>query len=146
MIIGLHHVAILTTDMEDTLDFFATLFGSEKPASVAIDKPGLKFRTVMLPIGAAGSTFLQIIEPQEGPGVEELERDGEGALFEIGYRVEDLEAFNERMIAEGIAPVDLQGNPIDGQYLVSSFGNRYSFLPKDKTKGARSEFVQVMND
>jgi catechol 2,3-dioxygenase-like lactoylglutathione lyase family enzyme len=144
MITSLHHVAILTRDMDSALEFYTELLGCQIPRVIEIDRPGLKLKSAMLPIGPSGKTYLQILEPGLGPGVGELEKGGEGTIFEVGYQVDDLEAFNEEMIDRGVSPVDLSGHPISGKFIVSKFGNRYSFLPKDKTRGTRSEFVQVM--
>lgn len=144
MIARIHHVAILTSNMEDAIMHFSMLLGCSSPRVFQADSPGLKFRSAMLPIGTSGETYLQFIEPSEGPGAEELSRDGEGRLFEVGFQVDDIEDFYERMVAKGIFPVDIKGQPIESKFIVSKFGNRYFFLPKDKTRGTRVEVVQVM--
>jgi hypothetical protein len=99
----------------------------------------------MLPIGKSGATFLQIIEPVVGPGVEELKRGGEGTLFEVGFQVDDIEDFNRSLRARDSGPVDMTGQPIDANFIPSKFGNRYSFVPASLTRGTRVEIVQVMH-
>jgi len=130
--------------MEDAIKYYTELLGCQAPRIAQVDRPGVKLRSAMLPIGPTGETYLQIIEPSEGPGVEELKRGGEGTLLEVGFQVDDIEELYERMTAKGITPVDLAGQPISDKYIVSKFGNRYFFLPKDKTRGTKIEAVQVV--
>jgi hypothetical protein len=144
MISGLHHVAILTSDLDSAVVQFAALLGTEAPRLVLVDQPGVKLKSAMLPLGAAKSTFLQIIQPIEGPGVEELECGGEGTLFEVGFQVENIEDFNMALRARNAGPLDLAEQPIAENFIPSRYGNRYSFVPRSITRGARVEIVQVM--
>ena len=145
MILGLHHVAILTRNMDEALTRYCELFGCERPNVIDVDYPdqNVILKTAMLPIGPTGSTSLQVIQPIEGVGCAELEKGGEGAIFEIGYQVDDLGAFNDDMISKGFGPTNIAENPIPGKFNVSKFGNRYSLLPREATGGTRSEFVQL---
>lgn len=145
MITNLHHVAILTSNMEDAIEYYTNLLGGQMPRIAEVDRPGVKLKSAMLPIGPSGETYLQLIEPSEGPGVAELERGGEGTLFEVGFQVDDIEAFNDQLDARNIRPQGLAEESIKDKYIESKFGNRYFFLPKDKTRGTRLEFVQVIN-
>ena len=145
MITNLHHVAILTSNMEDAIEYYTNLLGGQNPRVAEVDRPGVKLKSAMLPIGPSGDTYLQLIEPSEGPGVAELARGGEGTLFEVGFQVDEIEAFHDQMDAKNIRPHGLAGESIEGKYIESKFGNRYFFLPKDKTRGTRLEFVQVIN-
>ncbi len=145
MITNLHHVAILTSNIEDAIEYYANLLGCQSPRIAEVDRPGVKLKSAMLPIGPTGDTYLQLIEPSEGPGVAELERGGEGTLFEVGFQVDDLADLHDEMDAREIIPQDLAGDSIEDKFIESKFGNRYFFLPKDKTRGTRLEFVQVIN-
>lgn len=145
MITNLHHVAILTSNIEDAIQFYTNLLGCQSPRIAEVDRPGVKLKSAMLPIGPTGDTYLQLIEPSEGPGVAELERGGEGTLFEVGFQVDDLADLHDQMDAREIRPQGLAGDSIGGKFIESKFGNRYFFLPKDKTRGTRLEFVQVIN-
>ena len=145
MITNLHHVAILTSNIEEAIQFYANLLGCQSPRIAEVDRPGVKLKSAMLPIGPTGDTYLQLIEPSEGPGVPELERGGEGTLFEVGFQVDDLADLHGQMDAREIRPQDLAGDSIEDKFIESKFGNRYFFLPKDKTRGTRLEFVQVIN-
>jgi len=141
----LHHIAILTSNIEDAIQFYTNLLGCQSPRIAEVDRPGVKLKSAMLPIGPTGDTYLQLIEPSEGPGVAELERGGEGTLFEVGFQVDDIADLHDQMDAREIRPQDLAGDSIDDKIIESKFGNRYFFLPKDKTRGTRLEFVQVIN-
>lgn len=145
MITNLHHVAILTSNIEDAIQFYTNLLGCQSPRIAEVDRPGVKLKSAMLPIGPTGDTYLQLIEPSEGPGVAELERGGEGTLFEVGFQVDDIADLHDQMDAREIRPQDLAGDSIEDKFIESKFGNRYFFLPKDKTRGTRLEFVQVIN-
>ena len=142
MISQIHHVAILTSNIEKAIRHYVDLLGCEEKEAVTVEKPGVHWRTVMLPMGN-GTTSLQLIEPIEGPGVEELQRGGEGTLFEIGFQCEDIEAFHGHLGKRSIQPGDLREEAIDEKYMTSKFGNRYFIVPRDKSQGTRLEFVQI---
>ena len=144
MITNLHHCCVLTSNMEDAIEYYMELLGCQTPRVAEVDQPGVKLRSAMLPIGPAGETYLQLMEPSEGPGVEELERGGEGTLLEVGFQVDNIEEFYDRMVVKGITPLDIAGRPLDGKYIVSKFGNRYFYLPRDKTRGTKIEVVQII--
>jgi len=144
MISGLHHIAVLTADIDAAIARYAALLGGQTPRQVQVDQPGVRLKSAMLPLGRTGTTYLQIIQPIEGPGVEELSRGGEGTLFEIGFEVEDIEDFNQGLRARDAGPLDLAERPISGNFIPSKFGNRYSFVPRSVTGGTRVEVVQVM--
>lgn len=144
MITNLHHVAILTSNIEESVKYYVELLGCEPPTPVQVDKPGIKLRSAMLPIGPSKMTYLQIIEPEEGPGVKELVERGEGALFEMAFQVDDVEDFAEQMSAKDIMPSDIAEQPIDEKYLVSKFGNKYFILPGNKMRGTRIEIVEMV--
>ncbi len=141
MINQIHHVAILTSDIESATNHYVELLGCEYRDPIDVEKPGLRWRTVLLPIGN-GSTALQLIEPTEGPGVEQLAKQGEGALFEIGFNCADVESFGEHLISHNAAPADLTGEQLNEKFLQSKYGNRFYIVPPDKSRGTRLEFVQ----
>lgn len=144
MIKQVHHVAILTKDIEQAIRHYVDLLGCEEKEPATVEKPGLHWRTVLLPVGN-GTTAIQLIEPHEGPGVEELRRGGEGALFEIGFHCEDVETFGDHLGKREIPPSDLLEEPLQEPYLTSKFGNRYYIVPRKRSRGTRLEFVQFCN-
>jgi catechol 2,3-dioxygenase-like lactoylglutathione lyase family enzyme len=145
VITSLHHVAILTADIEAAVTFYSRLFGISKPDIIQVNKENMKFKSIMLPIGDQRS-FLQIIQPIEGPLVNVFQERGEGAIAEIGYQVEDIEKTLAQLAEEGFKPLDFGEHEIDGNFITSKYGNRYCFLSSDKMRGTRTELVQVMNE
>jgi len=144
MITNLHHVAILTSNIDEAVEYYANMLGCLVPGITQVEKPGAKFQTAMLPVGQSGTTSLQLIEPSEGPGVKELAEGGEGTLFEIAFQVDSTEEFAEQMIAKGITPCDIAENSIKEKYITSKFGNKYFVLPASKMRGTRIEIVQMV--
>ena len=143
MINQIHHVAILTTDIEAAIDHYVDLLGCARQEPIDVSKPGLRWRSVLLPLGN-GTTALQLIEPLEGPGLEQLRRCGEGTLFEIGFDCDDIETFGDHLAARDITPSDLTEIPLDDKYLESKYGNRYYIVPPGDSRATRLEFVQFV--
>ena len=83
MITNIHHVAILTSNIDEAIKFYIDFLNCDKPKVISVEKKGMKFKSSMLPIGD-GKTCLQILEPAEGKGVEELCKNGEGVLARFG--------------------------------------------------------------
>ena len=144
MITNLHHVAILTSNLDEAITYYVDLLDCQEPKIAEVDKPGMKLRSAMLPIGPSGDTFLQIIEPELGPGVKELAQDGEGTLFEMAFQTDDIEDFADKMLDRGITPSNIAEQPIQEKYIQSKFGNRYFILPGKQLRGTRVEVVQMM--
>jgi catechol 2,3-dioxygenase-like lactoylglutathione lyase family enzyme len=139
MIRQLHHVGILTKDVQASVRHYVETYGCAAPKIVSVEKPGLKLRTAMLQLG---SSNLQLVEPEIGPGVQELHAGGEGTIFEMAFQVDDIEQFHDEMTERGITPVTLLGAPLTEKYLVANSGNRYFYLPKEKNRGTTIEVIQ----
>ncbi len=144
MIRRIHHVAILTRDIDAAIKHYVDLIGCETAEPIDVDKPGMRWRSVLLPIGN-GTTALQLIQPLEGPGVEALEQGGEGTVFEIGFACEDVEAFGQHLALRGIEPADLAGQPLADKYMKSKYGNRVFIISREDSRGTRLEIVQFCN-
>jgi len=145
MINQIHHVAILTSDINAAIDHYVQLLGCERNEPIDVEKPGLRWRSVLLPIGN-GTTALQLIEPLEGPGFEQLQQQGEGALFEIGFNCADAEVFGDHLIEHGAAPADLTERQLEEKFLQSKYGNRFYIVPPNQSRGTRLEFVQFQTE
>lgn len=137
----LHHVAILTGDIDRAVEHYATTLGADRPEIRSIDAPGLRLRTAMLRPGSEPSAAIQLIEPEVGPGVVELERDGEGALYEVAWEVDDVEAVANGMLGSGASLLDMAGNAINAPITARS-GSRYFYLDRETTAGTRTEVIQ----
>jgi NAD(P)-dependent dehydrogenase (short-subunit alcohol dehydrogenase family) len=137
----LNHVAILTGSIERTLDHYVSLLGVERPAILDVDRPGVKLRTTMVRTGPHAETSLQLIQPEIGPGVDELARGGDGTLYEIAFEVDDIGSTARSFRSDGVAPRDLLGQEIESEYLTAASGSRYFYLPTDATLGTRTEIL-----
>ena len=51
MISGLHHVAVLTADIDAAVAQYVALLGGQTPRQVLVDRPGVKLKSAMLPLG-----------------------------------------------------------------------------------------------
>lgn len=145
-IMRIHHVGILTADIDAAVEAFYELLRNRPPRIVDVTRPELRLRSAMIPVGQHSGTFVQLIQPQEGPGVSDLAIHGEGVLYEVGFEVEDIEAASSAAREAGEIPTNLAGNPLEGAYLTASSGNRYFYLQPTDVRRTRMEFLQVMAD
>jgi hypothetical protein len=135
-------VAILSSNIRETINYFTEHFMCSASNIASVEKPGFRLKSAMLAIGPDSGSFLQIIEPIEGPGVSELSKHGEGSLYEIALEVENIEEFYDQVAAKGLIPTDFLGRPISTKFLVASSGNKYFYLPVAQTRGTRIEIIQ----
>jgi catechol 2,3-dioxygenase-like lactoylglutathione lyase family enzyme len=142
----IHHVGILTADISAAVEVYAELLQNRPPRIVDVAREAIRLRSAMIPVGHGSGTYVQLIQPQEGPGVDELADGRDGALFEVAFEVEDVEAAVAAARREGDTPTDLAGIPIAGAYLTASSGNRYFYLQPTQARATRMEFIQVMTN
>jgi catechol 2,3-dioxygenase-like lactoylglutathione lyase family enzyme len=64
MIRRLHHVGIVTKDIEQAVRFYVETFGCPEPKVVSVDKPGIRLRTSMLSIGASHLVSRNLLHPE----------------------------------------------------------------------------------
>jgi catechol 2,3-dioxygenase-like lactoylglutathione lyase family enzyme len=140
----LHHVAILTDDIEGTVSHYVAMLQVQRPLITDVDRPDLQLRTAMVPTGPDATTYIQIIEPRRGAGVKELAERGNGSLFEIAFEVDDLARLTATMRDQGVAPLDFAGQPLDGPFATAASGNRFAYLPLGTTRGTRTELIEPM--
>lgn len=143
MITRLHHVGIVTGDIDEAIRYYLGLLGCQMPQVSNIRRPGAILRSAMLPIGSKGETYVHLIEPEEGPGVKDLERGGEGTIHHAAFEVGDIEEYYGWMVSKGMTPVDSSGQPLRENYVVLPSGAKYLFLPTASTRGTLTEIVQV---
>ena len=143
MIDRLHHVAIVTSDLEGSVAHWAPLLGSAEARVVVADRPGVRLRTTMLSIARSGS-YLQVFEPREGPGLSLLRERGEGAILEVGLQTHDIRSVASWIREEGGTPRGLSEDALKDDCLVSAAGNRYLFLPPELSRGTRVEVVELV--
>lgn len=65
MILGIHHVAILTYDIEKALAHYCEFFDCDETKVVTVHDPeqNVNLKTAMLKIGPSGNTALQLFDP-----------------------------------------------------------------------------------
>lgn len=142
MIRRLHHVGILTDDIDAMLSHYVALLGVERPAITDVDRPDLRLRTTMVRTGPDATTFLQLIEPHLGPGVSELAAGGDGTLFEIAFEVDGLAELTGTLRSQGIGPEDFVGQRLEGPFATAASGNRFAYLPVTASQGTRTELIE----
>jgi|SRR6266849_5785154 len=140
----IHHVGILTTDIEAAVESYALLLRNRPLRIVDVARPAVRLRSAMIPVGEGSGTHVQLIQPLEGPGVHELEQSGDGVLYEIAFEVADIAVSNKAALEAGEVPTDLAGNPFEGPYLTASSGNRYFYLQPTAQRGTRFELIEVV--
>jgi catechol 2,3-dioxygenase-like lactoylglutathione lyase family enzyme len=138
----LHHVGVLTSDIDAMLSHYVALLGVERPAITVVDRADLRLRTTMVATGPDATTYLQLIEPAVGPGVAELARGGDGTLFEIAFEVDGLADVTASLRDQGIEPEDFVGQPLEGPFATAASGNRFAYLPIAATRGTRTELIE----
>ncbi len=140
MILQVHHVALLTSDLDATSVSLTEVLGlpPAQPRSVVTEAYAL--RTAMVPVG--GGTHVQIIQPERGAGVQDLADRGEGTLFEVAFQVPDIAGAGRHLRSRGLDPVDFAGRALPGGFATAASGTRYLYLPAGAVMGPRVEFVQ----
>lgn len=112
-----------------------------EPRTVSAD--GLSLRTTMMNLG--NGTYLQLLEPRVGVGVAELAAQGEGALFEIAFKVASASEASSYVRGRGVTPVSLTGAPLTSGFATASSGSRYLYLPPEAVGGVRVELIEPQN-
>lgn len=85
--------------------------------------------------------WIELVQPEKNAaGGAALKKFGDGNIMELGVEVADIEAFHDRMAAKGIALTAGDATPLPvGQKAVrdAASGDRYAYLPLDRTEGMR---------
>lgn len=89
MLTGIHHVAYVVEDIDDSLRAFEALFETEPTFRMRRDDADFVLETVLY---LTGDHYIEFISPlgEQGWPYEHLSEHGEG-FFHIGYEVDDLE-------------------------------------------------------
>jgi catechol 2,3-dioxygenase-like lactoylglutathione lyase family enzyme len=147
----LNNISVIVRNLEEATKFWMIMLGLEPPKKghyyysdsgvSTIDEPGHKIKYGFLHL--AEDTYLELVEPIKGPRVKVLKEKGEGAIYMLGLRVDNIEKWYDEMIKKGITPVDSVGSPLtDKKYLATPSGSKIFFLPQDKTSGLLIEFIE----
>ena len=144
--IKLDHVGIVVSDLEKGIKIFSETFGHKPrgPKRVyEIKEPGVNIKYALLGLG---DTAIDLMEPGEGDRsfLPFITEEGKGAIMEICFEVDDIEAFYDRMKEKGITLLDWpNGNPlVDQKYVLAPSGNKIAYLPCDTTLGLWVEVTE----
>jgi catechol 2,3-dioxygenase-like lactoylglutathione lyase family enzyme len=141
MIEQLHHVCILTANIEALSERLHAALGVPlASAARTVAGDGVEMRTAMISLG--NGTFLQLLEPHLGPGVAELAAGGEGALYEVAFKVSSAEQAAAEAASRGLVPSAFAGTPLSEGYATAGSGSRYLYLPVASTAGVRIELIE----
>lgn len=160
----INHIGIDVRNLDKAFKFFSELFGVELPneltklliidkqvrSSLKGDKPK---QFAFIPAGGADKTILELYEARPGSWEHELlaQLNGEMAVCEIGFEVDDIEKYYDNAIKMGLSPCDADGEPLIGKkYDVAREGElewKYFFLnlPTRPYKGPLIEIMQFRN-
>lgn len=139
VVCGLHHVAILTANIEKTRDRWVELFGAAPGEVRMLDIPGTRLRTIMLAVGSG--TYVQLIEPHLGAGVLELTRGGEGTIYEVALRASPIDRAVSHLVSLGLSTVGIDGQPLPSVFATAMSGAKYAYLEPGSVGGTRVELL-----
>ena len=125
----LNHVCIAVRDIDETLQFYRDVFGTDCSEVEEIADQGVKAALVRV-----GSSQLEFIQPTDADGsvARFIERRGEG-FHHVCFEVEDLPAKLDLLAARGIELID--STPRQG------LSGMIAFLHPRSTRGTLIELV-----
>ncbi len=142
----LDHIAVGVDNLEEGIKLFTDLFGCKKGKIFEIDEPECKVKYTLL---RTNGTYIELIELIGGKYAEDARRlGGEGRIFEMCFKVDDLKKTYNEMKAREITLVDINSNIVkeetfDKQATMPS-GNLCLYIPRDKVGGMNIELRQIV--
>lgn len=136
MIIGLDHIAIAVTDLEESIRKFAEDFGIDFEGIEDVE--AAKTTTAFFPIKG---TQIELVHPLRGEGAiaKYLSKTGRGGLHHISFRTDDIEADMERL--SGLGYQFLSETPGKGAH-----NTRVAFIHPKSTGGVLVELTEHPTD
>ena len=125
----LNHVCIAVNDIEDTLNFYRTVFGVGTDDIEEIEDQAVK--AALVRVGGSQLEFIQPTDP-EGGVARFIERRGEG-VHHICFEVENLQERLDQLAANGIDLIDK--SPREG------LSGMIGFIHPRSTRGVLIELV-----
>jgi methylmalonyl-CoA/ethylmalonyl-CoA epimerase len=137
MLTRIDHVGIACRSLREKIDFYTVTFGLTVVSHEVNKEQGVREAMLHVSDGAAGSSYLQLLEPlgPDTPVGRFLDRRGEG-VHHIGYGVADITAALAAIGATGVRLID--SRPRHG-----SMGASIAFLHPADLGGVLTELVQV---
>lgn len=147
----LNLICCIVADMEKHKKFWMDLFDLKPPKTgpyskvTVVDEPLNKNNYMMLQLSDEGESdyHFELVEPKEGPLLRTLKEQGEGLIYLLSFKVDDIEAAYDELKQKGLTPVDWFGSPlVDKKYCVVPTGSKFFFLTPEQTHGTFIEFCQ----
>ena len=130
MIVGIEHIGIAVTSIEEARKLYSDVFGLEVGETEIVE--GQKIRVAWVPVGNTKIELLESTDP-EGPIAKHIERRGEG-IHHLALEVRDIQDALETLKEKGIQLVDEKPRGGYG-------GTRVAFL---HPKGTRKVLIELV--
>lgn len=139
---GIHHAAVVVSDLDRSLGFYTDLFGGEVALRIdGIEDPriarlqGVARMRMSIAMIAFGPVRFELIQFEEPVGRAEVPRSTDLGCAHLAFEVTDVEAAYARLRSEGVTfeapPVHLEEGPAAGWVIVygrDPDGNRFELL------------------
>ena len=125
------HVAIAVLDLDAAIEYYERTFGATVHHREIVESDGVEEALLKI-----GTSYIQLAAAtkEDSPIARFIEKRGEG-LHHIGYRVDDVAAVLQTLIAAGAHPIDEKPRP-------GSRGTTVAFLHPKESHGTLIELVQ----
>jgi methylmalonyl-CoA/ethylmalonyl-CoA epimerase len=144
--IKLDHVGIVVKDIEKAIKFYVENLGCRFDKIYDFESvfKNNRFRFTYLRTGeGAGTNYLELLEPKEGPFLDLLKEKGDGTVAEVCFEVDDIEKLYDEMKTKGVILTDMDENPLLEKKCISSpTGNKFAYFPRELTSGTWVELIQ----
>jgi catechol 2,3-dioxygenase-like lactoylglutathione lyase family enzyme len=145
------HTVVLAADLEKSAHFYTSV----------LELPRLSLSTGLpmpwMGAGAGGRAWIagnphgmwiELVQPENSPVGKAIladKRFGDGMIMELGVEVADIAAFHDQMAAKGFRLTGDGKKPLprgSKAVIVTATGDRYAYLPLDKSEGMRIKVFQ----
>lgn len=140
----LDHVVVLALDLEASAKVYADVMRLPRhrlSTGLSRNWMGVGRRGHAWFEGNNHGTWIELVTPAKNAvGRAALQKFGDGNIMELGVEVADIDAFRDRMLAKGLQLTAGDATPLPpGQKFVldNTSGDRYAYLPQDRSEGVR---------
>ena len=131
MVIGLDHVGIAVSNLNEALEIYEGILGLKLEKTKTVENQGVKVAMLL-----AGETKIELLEPtnEESPVAKFIAKKGEG-IHHIALIVSDIDGSLEEMKRRGIALIDEKPR-------IGFEGHKIAFLHPKSTKNVLVELCE----
>ena len=131
LLTDIDHIAIAVRDLDAAVDYYQRAFGAEVAHREIVESDGVEEALLKV-----ADSYIQLTAAtrDDSPIAKFLEKRGEG-LHHVGYRVDDVAAALQAMVAAGARPIDERPRP-------GSRGTTVAFVHPKGSFGTLIELVQ----